>query len=178
MKRNKILTIPNVITLLGMLCVLVSAYLVYDGRELEAFYFFLLVILSDYLDGWSARFIEKRNSGNGISRFGEVFDPVRDKSVILIVLAFDYEAAVLIVVAETISTIYANLVRDAKKEHYVPYASKTITFLQAIIISVMFFIPEDARTLIFGIAILSFGRFLTYFSEYRTIAKKQKIPLI
>lgn len=169
--KRRIVTVSNAITFLGMVCVFISAYFAHEGSYMESFLFFLFVVASDYIDGASARIIEKRWPGWGISRFGEKFDPARDKSVIIILFAFNVWATLLIIACEGISTYYANKVRDAMRHHFITAGSKAITFFQAIFISLLFFFPEKGVWIIVCVAILSFGRYLTYFRKYRSLKK-------
>lgn len=176
-KKWRIFTVPNGITLIGMVCVFISAYLVYEKSYIEAFYFFLGVILSDYLDGLSARIIEKKWPGWGISRFGEVFDPVRDKSAIFILFAFNPTYTLFVVLAETLSTFYANKVRDVMRHHHIVYGSRVVTFTQSIIVCFLFFVMNWIDILIIVLAGLSFLRFLMYLLKYQSLTKKASVPI-
>lgn len=77
MAANRILTIPNVITVvrLGMLPVLLWMLAV-QAYEI-AFWLFVAVSIGDGVDGWLARQLNQK------SRLGAVLDPVADKLTIL-----------------------------------------------------------------------------------------------
>lgn len=77
MRSNRILTVPNIITVfrLGLLPVLLWALVI---REYEiAFWLFVAASLGDGLDGWLARRL------NQMSRLGALLDPIADKLTIL-----------------------------------------------------------------------------------------------
>lgn len=77
MRSNRILTVPNIITVvrLALLPVLLWA-LVIRAYEI-AFWLFVAASLGDGLDGWLARKL------NQMSRLGALLDPIADKLTIL-----------------------------------------------------------------------------------------------
>jgi cardiolipin synthase (CMP-forming) len=75
MKLKDVLTVPNLLTLIRLLAIPVLAVLICSGDEynLVAFILFILIWLTDFLDGFIARRF------NQISEFGKLFDPFVDK---------------------------------------------------------------------------------------------------
>jgi len=167
--ERKIATIPNAITFLGLICVFASAYAVREGRYTMAEIFFLLVIASDFFDGFFARLIEKRSPGWGVSPLGEVLDPVRDKCVILVVLAFDPVGALLIGLIESVSVVYAGKLRGVMRRHHVTWGSKAVTAGQAVFIFVMLLMEDRGAALIPALAWLSLGRLVSYSGAYESV---------
>jgi cardiolipin synthase len=85
--ENQILTIPNLITLVRLLCLPVFVWLLL-GRENPLAAGALLGALgaTDWVDGWYARRF------NAVSNFGKIFDPVVDRllffvSIVAIIIA-------------------------------------------------------------------------------------------
>ena len=73
MGKNKIITIPNIISLFRILLIpfIIVSYL--DGRFWTAFGLIILSGFSDVLDGFLARHF------NMVSDFGKILDPIADK---------------------------------------------------------------------------------------------------
>ena len=85
--ESQILTVPNLITLVRLLCLPVFVWLLL-GRENPLAAGALLGVLgaTDWVDGWYARRF------NAVSNFGKVFDPVVDRllffvSIVAIIIA-------------------------------------------------------------------------------------------
>jgi cardiolipin synthase len=72
--EDRILTIPNVITVVRLLCLPVFLYLLF-GREDRAYAAWLLAFLgtTDFVDGYIARHF------NQVSNIGKILDPVADR---------------------------------------------------------------------------------------------------
>jgi cardiolipin synthase len=77
---ERMVTLPNVITLLRLLAVPVVAWLIYHERWAPACGLFLVAALSDGLDGFLARHLKQ------ISALGTALDPVADKALGLVTL--------------------------------------------------------------------------------------------
>jgi phosphatidylglycerophosphate synthase len=163
--NDKIVTLPNLITAAGILCIVFSAVNLYAGARMDAFYFFLAVIISDFLDGFSARYIETKWPGHGISKFGEIIDPIRDKGIVIILFFLNVWMAIAVVFFESLSVVTATRVRKKAGKHVVAVESKVITAVQFVCIGILFFISENFIAIsIFSslIATLSLLRFITY----------------
>lgn len=164
--NDRILTIPNVITTAGIVCIFLSALNLYRGNNIVALFFFLVVVASDFLDGFFARYIETRWPGYGISKVGELIDPIRDKGVIVILFFFNVWMATAVVFFETIEIITATRVRKKAGKHIVAFESKAITAIQFVLIGILFLISKDLFAEILFASLIATGsllRFITYF---------------
>ncbi len=72
MKGDRVLTVPNVLTLLRLLAIPVVLLLLFAREDVAAAVVFVLAAVTDYLDGRLAR----RRGGVGTSYIGTIFDPV------------------------------------------------------------------------------------------------------
>lgn len=164
--NERILTFPNVVTTAGIICIFFSFSNAYYGNRVAGLIFFLAVVISDFIDGFSARFIESKWPGYGISRVGEILDPLRDKGVVVVLLPLNIWMAAAVIFFETIEIITAARVRKKAGRHIVAIESKAITAIQFVLIGAFFLIQEDsfAETLFASlIATGSLLRFITYF---------------
>ena len=76
-------TLPNIITLLRIALIpffVAIFYLPFSGSELAAAGIFTVAALTDWLDGFLARYLDQG------SAFGEFLDPVADKLMVCVVL--------------------------------------------------------------------------------------------
>lgn len=71
--------LPTTITLLRILLVPVTVYLILDSRYTPAFWLFVAAGVSDALDGFLAKRL------NAVSRVGSYLDPLADKALIVAV---------------------------------------------------------------------------------------------
>ena len=70
---DRVLTVPNAISLARLACVPVFAVLIVGGRDGAALVVLLLASLSDYVDGLLARRWDQ------VSRIGQLLDPAADR---------------------------------------------------------------------------------------------------
>lgn len=70
--------LPNLLSLLRLLAVLPVAWMMLEGHLWLAFWGFLLLGLTDALDGWLARRFHWQ------SRLGSILDPLADKALLLV----------------------------------------------------------------------------------------------
>ena len=77
---SRVLTLPNVISLIRLLLVPVFAILAWEGEDLAALYVLAVSGASDWLDGVLARGLHQQ------SRLGELLDPAADRLFILVTL--------------------------------------------------------------------------------------------
>jgi cardiolipin synthase (CMP-forming) len=77
--RDRVLTVPNALSLLRVL-VLPLVYLdIVGGREIRALVVLAAVSATDFVDGWIARRFDQ------VSRLGKVIDPVSDRLLVGVV---------------------------------------------------------------------------------------------
>jgi cardiolipin synthase len=77
-KDARIVTVPNVITLVRLACVPVFVWLLADDELLAAAALLAVLGTTDWVDGWVARRFDQG------SDLGKVFDPVADRILILV----------------------------------------------------------------------------------------------
>ncbi len=77
---NRVLTLPNVISLVRLLLVPVFAVLAWQRQDLAALYILAVSGATDWLDGVLARGLHQQ------SRLGELLDPAADRLFILVTL--------------------------------------------------------------------------------------------
>ena len=80
---DRVLTIPNVLTLLRILAIPVVVFLLLAKEDVPAVVLFVLAAVTDYLDGKLAR----RRGGVGQSHLGAILDPVADRLMLSSVAA-------------------------------------------------------------------------------------------
>ena len=83
MKGDRVLTVPNALTLLRLLAVPVILLLLLAERDVSATLVFVLAAVTDFLDGRIAR----RRGGVGTSHLGTVLDPIADRLMLSSVAA-------------------------------------------------------------------------------------------
>ncbi len=69
--------IPNLLTVFRLACVPLIIFLMLNWHSLLAFGVFALAAITDFLDGYLAR------RWDVISKFGQIFDPLADKSLLI-----------------------------------------------------------------------------------------------
>jgi CDP-diacylglycerol--glycerol-3-phosphate 3-phosphatidyltransferase len=78
MEKEKIINVPNFITLWRIPLVLISIYYLFSNNLILATLFFVLAGLTDLLDGFFARKFDQ------VTHFGEWFDVIADRVFVLI----------------------------------------------------------------------------------------------
>jgi len=74
---GKLFLIPNLLTLLRILLIFPALYLLSEKLWWEAGITIMILFLTDFFDGYTARRFQQ------ISDFGSIFDPIADKIVVL-----------------------------------------------------------------------------------------------
>jgi cardiolipin synthase len=85
--RNRVLTVPNLLTILRILLGPVFIYAILKQNLFAALLIFFIAAITDMLDGFIARHFKAQ------SKFGEVIDPAADKLLMTtayIILTFDH----------------------------------------------------------------------------------------
>lgn len=70
---NRIVTIPNLISVARLLTIPVFLWLVWEGRDLAGFLVLVIAVSTDFVDGLVARKL------NQVSRLGQFLDPLADR---------------------------------------------------------------------------------------------------
>jgi cardiolipin synthase (CMP-forming) len=113
---DRVLTLPNALTLLRILAIPVVLMLLLEGEDAVAATVFVLAAVTDFLDGRLAR----RQGGAGTSHLGTVLDPVADKlmlssvAVVLAVRGLLPAPLVAILVGRDILTLLGSIVFRGK----------------------------------------------------------------
>lgn len=78
-ESDRILTLPNLLSLVRLLALPIVYLDLTSGRELRAFIVLTIIVWSDYLDGYVARRFGQ------LSRIGRLFDPISDRILVAVV---------------------------------------------------------------------------------------------
>jgi cardiolipin synthase len=77
-REQRVLTVPNLISVVRLLCAPVFVWLLADGHQIAAALLLALLGASDWIDGWIARRFDQG------STLGKVLDPVADRVLLLV----------------------------------------------------------------------------------------------
>jgi cardiolipin synthase (CMP-forming) len=77
-RDQRIVTIPNLISVLRLLCAPLFVWLLVDDQGIEAAALLAVLGASDWVDGWIARHFDQG------SNLGKVLDPVADRVLLLV----------------------------------------------------------------------------------------------
>lgn len=189
-KINRIATWANAITILGIIFAIASTWLAFEKQLAWSFICLVAGFLTDFLDGYVARKIEKKRPGYGVSIFGANLDPIRDKLLLLplwpifnfydnggttvlfslcIVLIFLAE----FILARAFSFLYFEAIQVNNIKKKIPYLSKVLTFLQGVVFAALlikFYLIDLQSAEFFSavvvIMIISITRVSMYFVLY------------
>jgi cardiolipin synthase len=76
-KDRRILTVPNVISVVRLACVPLFCWLLFDGSRVAAFVLLGVLGATDWVDGWIARRFDQG------SELGKILDPTADRLLLL-----------------------------------------------------------------------------------------------
>jgi cardiolipin synthase len=76
-REARIVTVPNAITLVRLVCIPVFVWLLFDDQDIAAALLLGVLGASDWVDGWIARRFDQG------SHLGKVMDPVADRVLLL-----------------------------------------------------------------------------------------------
>src|SRR5262245_18452548 len=92
-RDQRILTVPNLISVVRLLCAPIFVWLLFDDQEIAAAAVLALLGASDWVDGWIARTFDQG------SNLGKVLDPIADRVLLLVAaVALLVDGAVPVVV--------------------------------------------------------------------------------
>ncbi len=129
--HNRILTVPNVLSLLRLLILPWLYMLIVDGQYLTGLVVAGLFASTDFLDGWVARKFDQ------VTRFGQLLDPASDRLFIITLIVAMVVAglvpwwlAVAIVLRDVLLLVGSLVVlRSGAATPPVTYLGKATTFL-------------------------------------------------
>lgn len=76
--EDRILTIPNVMSVIRILLIPVFCFLIFKQQNIAAFIVFVIACASDGIDGYIARHF------NQTSNLGKLLDPIADRGLLLV----------------------------------------------------------------------------------------------
>jgi cardiolipin synthase len=180
MKKDKILTIPNILSILRLFMVPVFVVFILKNLILVAFFIFVFSALLDYFDGVLARKLSQN------SNLGELIDPLADRLLIFVSLicgAFMHiipVAIVVLIIFRELLLLVRILTSKVKLMDLprVVFAGKAGSLI--IMVSIAAFLLGHIlypfylfalSTSIWGIYMYYFAAYL-YFREYKHILKR------
>ena len=180
MGADRVLTAPNLITLLRLLCLPIFLWLLFSvGDKAGAAWLLGALGSTDWVDGWVARKFDQRSS------FGAIFDPSVDRGLFIVAvlaIAIDQSMPVWFAVAvliREISVAAAMVIATAfgMQRFSVSVWGKRYTFLLMFAVPLMLLAADDGRgadlvrlgAWVFAIPgiILSYTTALAYIPEIR-----------
>jgi len=112
--RKSVFNIPNTISWLRIALTVVIVLLMYFGKNLLAFVFFLIASISDYFDGYLARRLKQ------VTSLGKVLDQMSDKILITSILVVFVELhivpswlVVIIILRDTLVSVVRMLASES-----------------------------------------------------------------
>lgn len=144
---NRVLTIPNLLTLLRLGCLAPVILLYRNGSHVAAAGLFLGAMLTDAVDGWLARRLDQR------STLGVYLDPVVDKVVVLVLFyelahagMIAFATAHLFLLRELLQNAVRNVAAARGRVVGANWMGKTKAFLQTLLIAVGLLLPGPGTT--------------------------------
>ncbi|MEI6378948.1 MAG: CDP-alcohol phosphatidyltransferase family protein [Candidatus Falkowbacteria bacterium] len=159
--KQRVLTVANLITFLGMAGAIWSIWLLYNGYLVASIIVYTLSALTDFADGWVARYIEARHPGRGVSKFGTFLDPARDKmlGVIIIPLTIIGGISVLVPIYLIAGEVFVVGILAARYADsggmHVLKVSKFISLCQSIVIFVWFLLLYFDKALMSPVSMIA-----------------------
>lgn len=139
MASDRILTVPNLLSLIRLVLAIVFFVAVEQGRHVPAFWLFVVAASTDWMDGWYARRYGQ------VSRLGRIFDPLVDKVIVCgayVVLAAAGTAiapwmAVVVVVRELMVTAIRAEMEKAGHDFSAAWSGKIKMVLQCLAVALV-----------------------------------------
>lgn len=142
-------TVPNILTALRLAAVPLLAWLIWQWPTYQTagFITFLLIWLTDLLDGWIARTFDC------VTEFGKLFDPVVDKifQVTTAVMMFligriPIWVPIFMIIRETVMIVGGwYLLHKRDTVVYSDIYGKAATFFYVLAFGALFWVPDDPR---------------------------------
>jgi phosphatidylglycerophosphate synthase len=167
--KNEIITLPNIITFIGIFAGVMSMVLYFEGLYFSSFCCFCGAVLTDFLDGWFARKLD------WTSELGKILDPIRDKFLVLVLVVIFSWVLGFAILFELLSLRFSLPLRKKKGEHVIATGSKVATAIQffaGISLFLTFYVSDSGYSLILlcglvgVICICSFFRIIIYQRQY------------
>lgn len=173
--QNKVLTIPNILTIIRILLVPVFAYVYFAVNETIGLYVFIGAMVTDVIDGFIARRF------NLITNLGKVLDPLADKlmritAVTVLVISGNLPLNILIIllgfdVALIISSAILFRQNYVVQSNGLGKAAGLISFVGVVLSFFKNLKPYNLYVIYLGI-ILVIISCVVYFAQYKKTSKK------
>lgn len=139
MASDRVVTVPNVLSLLRLFLAVALLAMVETGRSAAAFWLFAVAASTDWIDGWYARRFD------AVSRLGRIFDPLVDKVLVCgayVLLsargsAIEPWMAVVVVVRELVVTAIRAEMEKAGRDFSAAASGKLKMVLQCLAIALV-----------------------------------------
>ncbi len=147
--KEKIINIPNAVTLIRLILIVPFVYLLFIGNKLAALTVFLAAVLSDKLDGTLARSLKQE------TQFGKTFDAAADSTLMISAFSSIYFLnyinlyLALLIAAPRIFTAILFYIPSKLKFFTTIYSRVAALFIYITIV----FILLDTKTVTYGLIV-------------------------
>jgi cardiolipin synthase (CMP-forming) len=169
-QKDKLWTIPNILSLSRVPLSLLSVILLLDKQYILAITTLVVMALTDFFDGYLARKMGQT------TKIGEMLDQLSDKlSILVIVLTLFFALKIppyvlLILARDLIVVLFATFYYIKKKFRGViikpSMYGKTVTTLQFVTIILMFIKPEITPYLVITVLIVTVAALVDYYFKF------------
>ena len=181
-KKNKVLTIPNILTIIR-LCLIPIFIWLYCARDEYLITAIILILsgITDIVDGYIARHF------NAISDLGKILDPIADKltqgaMLICLCTRFDYMIAVIVAMAVKeitlgiITLILINKTQRVQSSRWHGKAATVILYATVILHVLWINIPAEISNIVILLCLITIIlSFILYgLSDLKQLLKKSK----
>ncbi len=153
--NKKIINISNSLTLLRLILSLVISYFIITKNTRMSLILLLIALSTDWIDGFLARRLKQK------TRFGAIFDPIADATLISLVLLslliVDFSIvyiAILIIIPRTITAV---LIRKIIGNYSATVYSKIAAFFIYVILFLLIFESNIFYTYLFILPVYTFS---------------------
>lgn len=182
MKKNDIITIPNILSILRLILIPVYSYVYLTAKSTQQYRLaaciFIFSSVTDMLDGFIAR------KFNMVSRLGKILDPIADKAtqgIIMLCLGIKYSNMWILfaffLIKEGFMTVMGIInLKKGKMLNGAKFSGKVCTTVLFICMSALIFFPDmpqrGVNSLIIISAFFMLFSFMSYISFYIKHADK------